>query len=47
MSKVELILMYKPDGSEIKINENSYLHAIDIGWTDKKPSTRKDKKKSE
>lgn len=44
MSKVELILMYKPDGQEMKVNESSYLHAIDLGWSDKKPKAKKEKK---
>ena len=36
--------MYKPDGQEVKVNENSYLYAIDLGWSDKKPSKKKEKK---
>ncbi len=36
--------MYKPNGQEIEVNENSKKHALSIGWTTskaKKPVVKK------
>jgi len=43
-----LITLYKPNGKEVKVNENSLDAAIALGWTDKapKPATKKKQNKT-
>jgi len=36
--------LYKPDGREIKVNDNSLEYALSLGWTDKKPEEKKEPK---
>lgn len=36
--------LYKPNGQEVEVNDMSLQAALDMGWTKKKPSTKKDKK---
>ena len=33
--------LYKPNGKEVEVNDNSLEYALSIGWTDKKPTTKK------
>ena len=37
--------MYKPNGQEIEVNDNSKEHALSIGWTEKKAVAKKAAKK--
>lgn len=41
MAAIELIEMVKPNGTVVKVNENSLAHAKSLGWKEKeaKPST--------
>jgi len=39
--------LYKPNGKEMTVNDNSLEHALSIGWTKKKPATKKPAKKAE
>lgn len=36
----KLTTLYKKDGQEMKVNDNSLLHALELGWSDKKPSKK-------
>lgn len=36
--------LYKPNGKEVYVNDGSLKAAIDLGWTKKKPTTKKAKK---
>lgn len=36
----ELFTLYKPDGTEVKVNENSFEAAVKLGWTEKKPTKK-------
>jgi hypothetical protein len=38
--------LYKPNGVEVEVNNNSLEYALSIGWTKKKP-VKKAKKKAE
>ena len=33
--------LYKPDGTQVEVNDRSLVHALSIGWTKKKPSSKK------
>lgn len=37
--------LYKPDGREIKVNDNSLKYALNLGWTTEKPKTETPKRK--
>jgi hypothetical protein len=37
--------LYKQDGTEVHVNDNSLEYALTIGWNDKKPVTKKAVKK--
>lgn len=39
--------LYKPNGTEVNVNDSSLKHALSIGWTVKKPVTKKPAKKAE
>jgi hypothetical protein len=39
--------LYKPNGSEIKVNDTSLKHALSLGWTEKKPTKKKATKKAD
>lgn len=39
--------LYKKDGTEVTVNDNSLAYALSIGWTKKKPVTKKPAKKAE
>ena len=43
--------LYKPNGKEVTVNDNSLAHALSIGWTKtdptKKAATKKPAKKAE
>ena len=36
--------LYKKDGTPVTVNDNSLEYALSIGWTKKKPVTKKAKK---
>ena len=36
-----LNIFYKPNGQEIKVNDQSFSHAVDLGWTTEKPEEEK------
>ena len=36
--------LYKKDGTEVHVNDNSLEHALTIGWNDKKPVKKEVKK---
>jgi len=38
--------LYKKDGTEVAVNDNSLKHALSIGWTKNKPATKKPIKKA-
>ena len=38
--------LYKPDGTEVTVNDNSLAHALSIGWTKEKPYIKKPSKKA-
>lgn len=38
--------LYKPNGQEVSVNENSLKYALSIGWTDKPPAKKVAKKKA-
>ena len=38
--------LYKPDGTQVEVNDRSLSKAKSLGWTDKKP-TKKPAKKAE
>lgn len=46
MSKSELNTLYKPSGKEMQVNDNSLEYALELGWSDKKPATKKKSSKS-
>ncbi len=33
--------LYKPDGTEILVNDKSLEYALSLGWNDKKPAAKK------
>lgn len=33
--------LYKPNGKEVEVNDNSLQVALDLGWTKKKPANKK------
>jgi hypothetical protein len=37
--------LYKPNGVEVTVNDSSLEYALSIGWTKKKPVTKKAPKK--
>ena len=37
--------LYKPNGKEVTVNDNSLEYALSIGWVKKKPVTKKVVKK--
>ena len=39
--------LYKPNGKEMTVNDNSLEYALSIGWTKKKPVSKKAKKDAE
>ena len=36
--------LYKPDGTEVTVNDNSLEYALSIGWTKTKPTKKAPKK---
>ena len=38
--------LYKPDGTEVTVNDNALSHALSIGWTKNKPKQEKPPKKA-
>ena len=32
--------LYKPNGTEIQVNDNSLEYALSLGWTKKKPTKK-------
>jgi len=36
--------LYKKDGTEVTVNDNSLAHALSIGWTKEKPVKKTAKK---
>jgi hypothetical protein len=38
--------LYKPDGTEVTVNDNSLAYALSIGWTKNKPKSEKPLKKA-
>jgi len=36
--------LYKKDGTEVEVNDNSLEYALSVGWTDKKPVKKAAKK---
>jgi hypothetical protein len=36
--------LYKPNGKEVQVNDNSLDYALSIGWTEKNPIKKKVKK---
>jgi hypothetical protein len=38
--------LYKPNGTEVTVNDNSLSHALSIGWTKNKPKQEKPPKKA-
>jgi len=43
MSKPKLISMYKKNGMEMKVNEDSIGGALAIGWSKQKPKSNQKK----
>ena len=39
--------MYKPNGKEVEVNDNSLEYALSLGWTKKKPVKKKATKKAD
>ena len=39
--------LYKPSGKEVIVNDNSLEHALSIGWSKKKPASKKKAKKAD
>jgi len=37
--------LYKPSGVKVSVNDNSLAYALSLGWTEKKPTTKKPTKK--
>lgn len=37
--------LYKPDGTEVLVNDNSLEYALSLGWSKKKPAVKKAPKK--
>ena len=37
--------LYKPNGKEVTVNDNSLEYALSIGWNDKKPVKKAEPKK--
>lgn len=38
--------LYKPNGQEVEVNENSLAYALSLGWTEKKPAKKAAPKKA-
>ncbi len=38
--------LYKPNGKEVEVNDNSLSYALSLGWTEKKPTKKKATKKA-
>lgn len=38
--------LYKPNGVEVTVNDNSLEHALSIGWTKENPTAKKVTKKA-
>ena len=36
-----MIKLYKPSGQEIEVNKDSLKFALGLGWTEKKPTSKK------
>ena len=43
--ELELFTLYKPNGTEVEVNEDSLEHALELGWTTEKPVEKKEIKK--
>lgn len=41
--KIQLQTLYKPDGTEMKVNKDSLDHALKLGWTEDDPTKKKAK----
>ena len=39
--------LYKPNGKEVNVNDESLVYALNLGWSEKKPVTKKPAKKAE
>jgi len=39
--------LYKPNGQEVEVNDNSLECALSLGWTTKKPTKKKATKKAD
>lgn len=39
--------LYKKDGTQVEVNDTSLEYALSLGWTKKKPATKKPAKKAE
>lgn len=37
-------ILYKSNGTEMKVNDSSLKHALSLGWTEKNPTKKKEKK---
>ena len=37
--------LYKPNGKEMTVNDNSLAYALSIGWTKEDPNAKKEVKK--
>ena len=40
-SKPKMHVLYKESGQEVKVNDESLEHALGIGWSKKKPASKK------
>lgn len=38
--------LYKPNGQEVEVNDNSLAYALSLGWTKKKPVKKAPAKKA-
>jgi hypothetical protein len=36
--------LYKKDGTEVNVNDNSLAHALSLGWSKTNPAKKADKK---
>ena len=43
--EVDMNTLYKPNGKEVTVNDNSLEYALSIGWNDKKPVKKAEPKK--
>ena len=39
-------ILYKPNGTKVEVNDNSLCHALSLGWSEKKPTSKKAPKKA-